>query len=234
MTQPTFDKSHPILSVVGVSLRALALASMAVMLGTYASFIAGTEGISTDLGRYRAWVFLTPALAALGSALLATRTTYWLVRGMLASDRQFVSWRRGVPLEIITTGVGGFCVMLGNVPGMAWDLGPLGAILVLIGLAFVANPQATLIDGERGRIVVSGVLYAAVVPFTSAVIAPLCIVTRNRGGQSWHLGLNSMDISPEITRDEAFGLAAWVVARTGAPTRTTAASLGGSTRAFNP
>lgn len=210
-----FGKNYPLDGIVGAVLRVLTLGAIAFLLGTYASTIAATEGISFDFGRYRAWVFFIPAFTAAGSGVFALRTTYWIVAGLTAGEKQLMVWRRSLLLELLYTGLGGFCLLLGNVPGMAWDLGPFGMIVVIVGLGFLGNPQAVLIDGASRRFVTSGFFYASVVPFGPAALGPLCIVSRPSGYQSWYLGLGGLALSPPITREEAERVAVYARARTG-------------------
>lgn len=226
VSSSNFGRTHPPDAVVGVAMRIFTLGGLALGLGLYAASIAIADGISTRFSGYRAWVFFIPALSAFGAASFALRTSYWFVRGLTVSQRQFMTWRRNLLAEMLFTGMGGFCVAVGNVPGMAIDLGPFGLIAVIAGLAFLGSPQAVLIDGERRRILKSGFFYASSFSLDTAEIAPLCVRERNRNTgsvfESWHLGDRHDPITGAIPRDEAYRLAAYVVARTGAPTKAVA------------
>lgn len=208
-------KAQPLDGLLGALLRNLGLLGLGALFGLAAMQTALTDGVSLELGRYRAWVFFVPAITALLSLAAGLRGAWWVTLGLTASERQFLLCQRNLLQEMLFGGIGGVCLVLGNIPGMAMDLGPFGLLLVLTGIGFLAGPQAIFIDGERRQILVSGILWADRRPFGNTTIRPICEISRPSGFKAWYVGLNAVDRSGAISEEQAMRIAAYVRARTG-------------------
>lgn len=208
-------KAQPLDGLFGALLRNLGLLGIGALFGLAALGTALTDGVSLELGRYRAWVFFVPAITALLSLAAGLRGAWWVTLGLTASERQFLLCQRNLLQEILFGGIGGMCLVLGNIPGMAMDLGPFGLLLVLTGIGFLAGPQAIFIDGERQQILVSGILRADRRPFGNTTIRPICEISRPSGFKAWYVGLNAVERSGAISEELAIRIAAYVRARTG-------------------
>lgn len=210
----TTARTYPIDGIFGAAMRIFGLFGVSAILAIYADHVASTDGISMRFGGYAAWAFWTPTFTSLLSFALGLRGLYWLLVTAVLNDQQIVLWRRNLALEFMIGGLGLGCLLLGNVPGMASDLGPFGMIAVIIGACFAGNPQATLIDGVQRRVVVSGLLLSKRLPYATSDIAPLCVYNTRTRRQSWYVGWKNLPISPEVERDEAYRVARYVGDRT--------------------
>lgn len=187
----SYGKTAPVDALIGVVMRLCALGLLTMIAVAVTAFVFKEHGLPHSLGSRTTIRLLVPGLTALLCGGATLRLLLWMARGAIASDRQFVLWRRGVLAEMLFTGMGSFLIALGVMPNLVSGLGPLPLVVVFTGWAFLANPHAVLFDGDSQQVTVSGVLYASRQAFQKVSLAPLKVITRGSSfAPTFHVGLS--------------------------------------------